>query len=341
MKIDNKNADSTINTITTKNNFKCLLLYGEDKSSVENRYKIVSNLFRNKGYEVLSIDPDNLKNNENYLVEEFLSVSMFATNTLYTLKLNEKENNYTKCLENLFQNNELYNNYNFLIITCGGLDTSSSLRKYAEKSNYIACIACYEENSKNINAFINKKLKDLGFLFKQEIIEYLSYNIGNNSLIIENEIYKIDLYKGNDRNLSLEDLQTIVVDISNADLNEFCNSFCDLDSKKTFRILDKIFKEEIELIIITRMLVRYFLQLQKIKFLIDNGNNTNEVFRNEKIFWKQQISMKNHIKNWSLDEINNILKELLEVEKKTKFNQNGKIEFENFLLRYFIKRNKK
>lgn len=340
MKIDNKNADSIINNITTNDNFKCLLLYGEDKSSVENRYKIASNIFRNKGYEVLSIDYDNLKNNENFIVEEFLSISMFATNTLYTLKLNEKENNYTKYLESLFQNNDLSNNYNFLIVTCGGLDTSSSLRKYAEKSNYIACIACYEENSKNINAFINKKLKDLGFIFKQEIIEYLSYNIGNNILIIENEIYKIDLYKGDDRNLLLEDLQTIVSDISNADLNEFCNSFCNLDSQQTFRILSKIFNEEIEFIIIIRMLIKYFLQLQKIQFLIDNGNNIDEVFKNEKIFWKQQISIKNHIKNWSLYEINNILKELLEVEKKTKFNQNWKIEFENFLIKFFIKRNK-
>lgn len=341
MKIDNKNADFTINNITTNDNFKCLLLYGENKSSVENRYKITTNLFKNKGYEILSIDPDNLKNNENLLVEEFLSISMFAINTLYTLKLNEKENNYTKCLENLFQNNELSNNYNFLIVTCGSLDTSSSLRKYAEKSKYIACIACYEESDKNINAIINKKLKDLDFLFKKEIVEYLSNNIGNNSLIIENEIYKIDLYKGNDRDLSLEDIKTIITDFSNIDLNDFCNSFCDLNIEKTFKILNKIFNEEIELIIIIRMLVRYFLQLQKLRFLIDNGSNIEDVFKNEKIFWKQQISMKNHIKYWALDKINNILEELLEVEKKIKFSQNGKIEFENFLLKYFIKRNKK
>lgn len=336
MKIEFKNVESTINTITTQKNFKAVLLYGEDGSSVNKKYKTILNLFTQKGYEVNDISQENLKENKTLLTEEFFSISMFATNTIYTLRLLEKENTFTKYIEDLFEKNEVSGINNFLLITANGLDTSSPLRKYAEKSKYIACIGCYEEDSRNIGTLINTKLKERGFVYNQEIVSYIFNAVGNNSLIIENEIEKLSLYKNNDKNLSIVDVKNCIVDIAETSLEDFCNNFCIFNKSETFRILHKIFEENIELIVVIRVLVRYFIQLQKIRFLVDGGENIENVFKSEKIFWKQQNSMKIHLQKWSLQKINKFMEMLLNVEKNIKFSLNKNIEFENFILKSIL-----
>ena len=336
MKIEFKNVESTINTITNQNTFKSVLLYGEDSSSVNKKYKTILNLFTQKGYEINDIAQEILKENKTLLVEEFFSVSMFATNTIYTLRLLEKENTFTKNIEDLFEKNDVSNINNFLLITANGLDTTSSLRKYAEKSKHIACIGCYEEDSKNISVLINIKLKERSFIYNQEVVSYILNAVGNNSSIIENEIEKVLLYKGNDKNLSIDDVKNCIVDIAETNLEDFCNNFCTFNKNETFRVLHKIFEENIELIVVIRMLVRYFMQLQKIRFLVDSGDSIENVFKNEKIFWKQQNSIKIHLQKWSLQKINKFLEMLLNVEKNVKFSPNREVEFENFVLKSML-----
>lgn len=336
MKIEFKNVESTINTITKQNDFKAVLLYGEDSSSVNKKFKTILNLFTQKGYEVNDLAQESLKENNTLLVEEFFSISMFATNTIYTLRLLEKENTFTKYIEDLFEKNDVSNINNFLLITANGLDTSSSLRKYAEKSKWIACIGCYEEDSRNISVLINTKLKDRGFVYNQEVVSYILNAVGNNASIIENEIEKLSLYKNNDKNLSIVDVKNCIVDIAETNLEDFCNNFCVFNKSETFRILHKIFEENIDLLVITRMLAKYFMQLQKIKFLVDTGENIDVVFKSERIFWKQQNSMKVHLQKWSLQKINRFLEMLLNIEKTVKFSQNKNVEFENFVLKSIL-----
>ncbi len=333
MKIDYKLADQTIkNLINSK--YKCVLLYGESNSAVETKYSSILDIYKKYGYEISDISPDRLKENENLLAEEFSAISMFASNTLYTLKLLENENNFTKVIENLFKNNDVSKSENFLVVTAGNLEITSSLRKYAEKCEFIACIACYADD-KNIGAFIGIKLREYGFNFNTDVTKYLIENIGNNNLIIENEIKKIDLYKGNDRNLTLEDVKKCVNDVAQTNYNDFCNSFCSFEKNKTIKILNKLTQENVELIVIIRMMIRYFLQLQKIRFMFDNGEQLDEILKKEKIFWKQQSFVKIHIQKWNLNKINLMLEKLIDIEKIVKFS-NNKTEFENFILKSFM-----
>ncbi len=338
MKIDYKLADQTIKNLINSN-YKCVLLYGENNSSVETKYSSVLDIFKKYGYEISDISPDRLRENENLLLEEFLAISMFASNTLYTLKLLEKENNYTKAIENLFKDSNAGKSDNFLVITAGNLEITSSLRKYAEKCEFIACIACYVDD-KNTGAFIGTKLKEYNFNFSADVTKYLIENIGNNNLIIENEIKKIDLYKGIDRILTLEDVKKCVNDVAQTNFNDFCNSFCSFEKSKTIKILNKLVQENVELIVIIRMMVRYFLQLQRIRFMFDTGEQLDDILKKEKVFWKQQNFVKIHIQKWTLNKINLILEKLIDVEKNVKFS-NNKTEFENFILKSFIYFDKK
>ena len=136
--------------------------------------------------------------------------------------------------------------------------------------------------------------------------------------------------------MSIVDVKNCIVDIAETNLEDFCNNFCVFNKSETFRILHKIFEENIDLLVIIRMLAKYFMQLQKIKFLVDTGENIDVVFKSERIFWKQQNSMKVHLQKWSLQKINRFLEMLLNIEKTVKFSQNKNVEFENFVLKSIL-----
>lgn len=334
MKIENKSADQAIKNIIGSK-YKCLLLYGSDNSAVNTKYSAAIDIFKNNGYEISDISPNKLKENESFLLENFLAISMFSESSLFTLRLLEKENDFTKIIENLFEKNDLKNNNNFLIVTAGDLSKTSSLKKYAEKSDLIASIACYEANMTATNSFINNKLKEFGFIFNNDVVMYLNNNIGNNTLSIENEIKKLDLYKGDDRKLTFEDVKNCVKNISQIDLSDFCNSFCNIEYEKTFVILDKIIQENIEVIVIIRTLVTYFLQLQRISFRVKNGESMESIVEKE-IFWKQRDSTKTHLRRWNLSKINDMLEKLMIIEKTAKFSSNS-TELKDFVLKCFMK----
>ncbi len=338
MKIENKNVINVIDNITTQQEFKAVLLYGEDDSSVLNKYNIILNSFINKKYELNDISQENIKNNPTYLSENFFTTSMFLTNTIYTLRLIDKENEFTKYIEILFETEEVKNVDNFLLITAGNLDTKSSLRKYAEKSKYIACIGCYEES--NPESFISNKLKEYGFVFNNSMVNYILQNVGTNTTMIQNEIEKLSLYKIGDKILTIDDLKECIKDISNNKLDDFCNNFCSMYTQETIKIAKKLMNNGVDVITLTRVLIKYFLQLQKIKEYLKKGETIDNVFKYEKIFWKQQHIMKNHLSKWDINNINKMLYKLLDLEKRIKFDVNKNIIFEHFILKSLLFFNK-
>lgn len=313
---------------------KAILIFGPDNSVVNINLNELVEKFKKNKFEVQNVNIENFKNNPSCLIEDFQAFSMFAKNTLFILKLVDRPNDFTKHLKSFFELKNLNEN-NFLIITADDLATTSSLRKYSETGENIGTIACYEEDEKNISTYIQKKLKEYNFNFTSDIIAYLSINIGTNKLIINNELEKIALYK-NDNNLTLTDVQNCIQNISSFDLSEFINYFTSLKATESFKLLNKAQEENIQNIIIVRSLIKYFLQLQLLKYRIDSGENIDYVIESERVFWKQKATIKTHLTKWSLNNINLMLEKFIELEKTSKFNSNS-TELESFLLKVFLK----
>jgi DNA polymerase-3 subunit delta len=333
VKIENRSAASTIGNLSGSG-FRAALLCGEVNSSLGLRFRETISLFKDIGYEITSVAPEDLKGNEGALAEKFVATSMFSSNTLFVLRLLTNANLFTKHLEKLLENVDLENNRNFILITSGPLEASSSLRKYAEKSEYMACIACYEETSADLSSFVRKKLKEYDLCADQNVVEYIC-NLGGGSTTLENEIRKLDLYKDEkNRNVSMDDVQNCLVDTSTISLDNFLESFCNFDRKKAIRAMNKIFGEGLEPIVLLRSMVRHFLLVQRICFMLSEGKNLGDIFKIERIFWKSQISLEHYVKRWVPESINFLLEQLVITEKNIKFSSlDPQLELESFVLR--------
>ena len=336
MKIDYKkeNIDNFISNFEKLDKFKAIFIYGADESVVSSRVRKLKETFVNNRFSINNIDQLNIKENPTLLSEQFYSVSLFGDRSVLLINLIEKENDYFKYIEPIFKEN-VAGSSNFLIITAGDLTKTSKLVKFTEDNEYIASIICYEEFDSNIKAFINGELRKYGFIYNSSIVDFLLDNISGNKLIIENEIKKIDLYKGDNKNLSLEDVKKCVADLSESDLSDLINSFCDFNEKEFFRLLNKFFKEKNQFIVLCRSLINYFLQLQRIQYCITvNQEPVENLVKRERIFWKQVEPLKQHLKQWSLKKINQCLLKFIDLEK-LKFSS-SQTEIEDFFLRAML-----
>lgn len=312
-----------------------LLICGKSDSSISNQLNVFTDFFKEKKYTINSLAPELLKNQENALVDNFQSFSMFDSNILFILKLRERPNDYTKYIKDLFELNNLNTN-NFLIVVADDVSETGSLKKFCSTNSRFEVITCYEEEDKNISNLIRAKLKANGLTFNDEIVEYLTNNIGKNSLFVNNEIEKIALYKGENKNLTIEDVEKCTKNLTEFNIGDLINAFCSFQHNETLQMLYNAKTEDIANVVIIRALIKYFLQLQRMVFRIDSGESVETVIKSERIFWKQVGYTKMHLQKWSLKNINTILEKFIDLEKEAKFSNNI-LEIENFMVKCFIK----
>ena len=331
MKLTGKKVNDFYNSLKTSDEYKLCLLFGQDESVISIKAKEILNIFKNEN--IVNISQEEFKSRPSRIFEEFQSISFFSDRTIVVLRLNERPNDATKYIKQIFEKVD-ENNKNFILIIAGDLATSSSLRKFCEESDYIASIGCYNETDSGIISFIKNKLSEYELKFNQDIVNRIYSNIGNNLLVLEKEIEKISLYKGDDKNLTLEDIEKITTDISDSDISEFINYFCTLDKQNTFKSLNKLLSEN-QSIVLTRSLISHFLLLQRINYRISNGEDISNAIKLEKVFWKEQLYIKKHLAIWDLKKINFMLEKFIELEKTSKFSTTN-VEFEEFILKTFM-----
>lgn len=340
MKIESKNTEKFLSSFSEELKYKVIFLYGNDDSSVNTKFKRVINNFKNNGFSVNEIRSEDAKSNSTLLSETFYASSLFGDKNVITLQLFERENDYTKILESLL-NESPNNSENYLVMSAGDLDKKSSLIKLCEKSEYVASITCYEDNDLNIYNFITQELQQSGFRVNRDMAKYLLDRTGNNKQIIANEIYKITLYKGDDKTLTIEDMQKCLHDVANFDINDIIMDFCSFNKEQTFRLLDKFFQEKNSFVALVRMFINYFLQLQRMKYCIEVEKSTiDEMITRERIFWKQAPKTKSHLEKWSLQNINKMLEKLIEFEKIKFDTEHTRTFIEEFLLKALLVFNK-
>jgi DNA polymerase-3 subunit delta len=343
MKIQSYKSDDFIKSIGTKNDLKGVLLYGPEAGLISVRSKeIQKNLSKNSNTEYIAekIYESQTKDNPSIIFDEFVSISMFGDKKILVLK--EFSDAVYKTLEELVDKPSDH----FIIIESDNLDTKSKLRQFAEKNDYFAAIPCYVDDEKGIKSIIMQKFNSLGLKYDKEVLDLLTSNFGGNRMIMMNEVEKLIIFVGEDKHITINHFKECIQDVSEAEIDDLINNFADLEPQKTYKILQKLFNENVNFTVILRSLINYFSKLQLVKTLVDRGENYENAVSELKppLFFKQAPIFARHVQKWKLKNINLLLDRLNTVElrcKSIKMDTNLIIsEFINTSIIYFSKANK-
>lgn len=259
------------------NNF---LIYGDDKYLIKTN---IDKILKNNKLDKDSIIKYNMEESsiEN-LINELNTYDMFqdkkivlCDNAIFLSSEAKKDSNYNTDLLIEYLKNP--NPNSILILTLNqNIDERKKICKEIKKLCTI--IMCNKLNDYQLIEYVKNSCSKRGYKIDNKCIDKFIKYVGNNLMNINNELTKLFLYKVEDKNILLEDIENVVSKNEHSNIFDLIDSVVNNDKNKIFEIYEDIMEyenEEPTKIIV--MLANQFRLILQAKILLKDGLNENEI----------------------------------------------------------------
>lgn len=242
---------------------KLYLFYSNDKSIIEeeiNKIKVNNNIDDNN---IIKYD---LENNLENIIEEASMNSMFGDKKLIIINITFKEEINIDNLEKYFQNYNK-NSYILFIHNTDKIDTRKKIYKIIDKYGKVNKLI---NDNNHVKDYIKNYIKD----YKMDINYFIS-KINNNIDNIKNELDKLMMYKVNDKNITNDDIDDLIITNIEEEIFSLSDSVIHKDNNKSILLYRNFMTKGYEPIQIIGLLASQFQFLYQVKRLY-NMNKTND-----------------------------------------------------------------
>ena len=271
------------------------LFYGSDLGAVrDNANQVIAALKKkDANLEVNVLTADLLKENPARLKEDAASESLFATKRVLWLKnppdnlLNELDAYLT----------EASSDTPILIITSDAFNTKSKTVNLINESPVAVALGCYLQEGAELRQTIQNVLTGSGFTIAPDAMAFLSESLGADKGATLSELSKLMLYKGDEKQITLEDAQACFAGSAPASMDELLMSALSGDSKTTQKKLSLLVQEGTTSVAIIRAFLMKINQLLRVQGWIAQGLGADEAIKKTPPFisfkyanlWKQIV----------------------------------------------------
>lgn len=322
MKIANNSINNFIHNLPS--NIKTILLFGKDNGLAEERIALIKKTFLGNNFNnaeaACNFYYSDVKDNFAKVVEELNENSLFWRGKKMVV-IRYCSEAITKDIKSTLTNNEIHSE-SLLVLHAEDLSATSNLRKFYESDNNCAALPCYLDDERTLRAVIIERIKNANYTISEDAINYLVNNLGNNRGITNKELEKLLLYKHNtDNHITLEDVSLIIDANLSVLLDKIHFTLFNLEISKAYRYIEKLLEEE-NAIFIIRGLANHVFRLLYAKSLITSGKTIEEALKLifPPIFFTYVANFKQQISLWSLENLQTLLKKLIDAEIYAKLN---------------------
>lgn len=311
---------SNINKIKSN----CYLFYGENEGLKSEAIDIIKksgftkNFYRYEESEIL--------NNYDNFLNEITNKSFFEENKLIIIsRVSEKI--YTLIDE--IKNAEIDDVK--IIINSGKLDKKSKLRQNFEKKKDLICVAFYEDDNKTLANLAYKFFQDKKISISREIINLLVERCRGDRNNLKNELYKIELFLKDKRNITQDQLLSLTNLAENYSFSELVDACLSKNINKTVRIINENNFSSEDCVSIVRTFLAKSKRLLILKKMNNENNNLEKNISDFKppIFWKDKEIVKQQFKHWTLESIENLIFFINDIELILKKNNINSVNLLN------------
>ena len=212
-----------------------------------------------------------------------------------------------------------------IVLNSGILEKKSKLRSLFEKNKNTICVPFYADSNQTLSKIINNFFREKKIIVSQEKINLLIDRCRGNRENLRNELDKIDNFVKNKKNINIDQIMKLTNLAENYNVSELIDSYLAANFKKTINILNENNFSIEDCMLITRTLLAKSKRLYKLLLEINNNKSIEEAISsfNPPIFWKDKETVKQQIKNWSLNRAENLIYKTNELElliKKNSYN---------------------
>ena len=306
---------------------KNYLFYGDNLGFI---YEILEKKIKiNFKENIYSYEENEILKNERDFFDKVLTHSFFENEKLVIIS--RSTDKIFKIAEELIDKS--LNDVTIIFIS-NKLETKSKLRKLFEKDSQSICVAFYPDNSKTLSIIVNNFFRKIKISVSQEIINIIVEKSNGNRQLINNELSKIESFLINKKKIEINDITKLINAPGNDNINELVDFCLAKNKNKTLRIINESNFSNEETILILRTFLNKTKRLTKLKALIQDNRNLDNVISNFKppIFWKEKEIIKQQLKNWT----KNNMEDFLDVINKNELLIKRNLENSDKILLNFI-----
>ena len=302
---------------------RATLLYGPDNGLVRERSKLISTMITGKNADPfcrVELTGERIKSDPAIVMDELCSISLLGGEKV--IIITEPNEKMEPILKSAF---ESVKNTNYLVIEADDLSASSSLRKLFEYNDMLVALPCYLPDARDLQGYIREYsasigLPSIGLQVNQDALLYLSENLGNDRMVTKNELDKIALYLGEQRQVTLEVAMLLTGGNANDTVEDLCHAIALGKMQEADTLIHRLLAEGTQAIAIIRALIRYFQRLDLALGYTARGESKDNAIKmlRPPVFFKSVEVMKQAMTRLTPKKTAHQLTLLLKAEKEAK-----------------------
>ena len=209
-----------------------------------------------------------------------------------------------------------------IILLAKKLEKKSKLRNFFEKNKKILITPFYEDTVQTLITIGKKILNENKISLSQENLNLIIERCQGDRINLKNELEKIiNLSKGK-KKLELDEIVKLTNLSENYSASELADNCLSKNRKKTLNILNENIPSSDDNILILKTFLYKLKRLRKLRINLDENHDVEMTINSFKppIFWKDKSIIKEQIKMWKIDDIEEFIHEINNTESLIKKN---------------------
>ena len=296
---------------------RCFVVYGQNEGLVAENVRSLMKTVVKDVYDPFStvyLQSGEVLSDISILFSEFSSQSLMGGRRVIYLK--DADNNLTKHLKALLE----IKTDTLLVISSASLNKKSSLVALAEGSEECVAIACYEDRDEDIFATARGVLVEKGFMLKNDALQLLCSRLSSDRKTTLNELNKLMIYMGDKKDISFEDILSVISDQSNSSLDDVIYNVASGFSEKAQKAFEKLINDGTEPVSIVRSVSNHFQRLVLCRGYLEEGESIDKVLYKltPRVMFFRETSFKKQVSIWGREKLFSVIELLYKCEKDCK-----------------------
>lgn len=278
---------------------RAVLFYGSDAGLVAERAVQFASAAAKRSDppgELIRIDDADLDGDPDRLVVELGTIPMFGGPKIVRATAGRRVN--AAALKPLVSEGRLEGT---LVVEAGNLKPEDAMRKLFEKAADAAAVACYADAARDLDALVSDMMRAAGVQIPADARHALLARLGADRALSRGEIEKLLLYVGGGRDVTLEDVDAVVGDVSELALERITFAAAQGDTVRAVGECGRAVSAGESPQAIIAALQRHFQRLHRVRAQVDGGGSLDDALRRMRppLHFKQKDAFAAQCRMWT------------------------------------------
>jgi DNA polymerase-3 subunit delta len=207
-----------------------------------------------------------------------------------------------------------------VVVEAGDLAKTGALRKLFDSHKTAAAIQCYPDSARDLGDVVRDALRAEGLSIDAEALEDAVSRLGNDRGVTRREIEKLLLYMHGQKQVTLEDVRSVMGDEAEARSESACDAAGSGDLVRLDRELERLWASDTQAAQVLRTAMGHFQKLIQAREGAARGESMDNIMKRLRppVHFSRATSFKAQAQRWSSDRLSDALDMLLDAEALTR-----------------------